>query len=62
MLLQGKVLLVTGGSSGIGRATAIEAARHGADVAINYLGFRDRCDERRCGNREIGPPCDRHRG
>jgi L-rhamnose 1-dehydrogenase len=38
MLLENKVLLVTGGSSGIGRATAIEAARHGADVAINYLG------------------------
>ncbi|WP_363832709.1 SDR family NAD(P)-dependent oxidoreductase [Sphingobium sp. LMC3-1-1.1] len=38
MLLQNKVLLVTGGSAGIGRATAIEAARHGADVAINYLG------------------------
>jgi L-rhamnose 1-dehydrogenase len=38
MLLEGKVLLVTGGSAGIGRATAIEAARQGADVAINYLG------------------------
>ena len=38
MLLQNKVLLVTGGSAGIGRVTAIEAARHGADVAINYLG------------------------
>lgn len=38
MLLEGKTLLVTGGSAGIGRATAIEAARHGADVAINYLG------------------------
>jgi L-rhamnose 1-dehydrogenase len=38
MLLENKVLLVTGGSSGIGRATAMEAARHGADVAINYLG------------------------
>jgi len=41
MLLEGKVLLVTGGSSGIGRATAIEAARHGADVAINYLGHEE---------------------
>jgi len=37
-LLENKILLITGGSSGIGRATAIEAARHGADVAINYLG------------------------
>lgn len=37
-LLGGKVVLVTGGSAGIGRATAIEAARQGADVAINYIG------------------------
>jgi len=37
-LLDGKTLLVTGGSAGIGRATAIAAARHGADVAINYVG------------------------
>ncbi|MFN4095314.1 MAG: SDR family NAD(P)-dependent oxidoreductase [Sphingomonas sp.] len=35
-LLEGKVVLVTGGSTGIGRAAAIGAARHGADVAINY--------------------------
>lgn len=31
-----KVLLVTGGSRGIGAATAIQAARHGYDVAISY--------------------------
>jgi L-rhamnose 1-dehydrogenase len=35
MLLENKVVLVTGASRGIGRATAIEAARQGADVAIN---------------------------
>ena len=40
-LLQGKTCLITGGSSGIGRAAAIEAARQGADVAINYLGHDD---------------------
>ena len=38
VLLQGKTVLVTGASAGIGRAVAIGAARHGADVAIKYHG------------------------
>lgn len=38
MHLDGKVVLVTGGSRGIGRAVAITAAKAGADVAINYAG------------------------
>jgi 3-oxoacyl-[acyl-carrier protein] reductase len=37
MILEGQVVLITGASSGIGRATAEAMAREGARVAVNYL-------------------------
>jgi glucose 1-dehydrogenase len=36
--LQGRVAVVTGGSSGIGQAIAIRLGEEGVDVAINYVG------------------------
>jgi NAD(P)-dependent dehydrogenase (short-subunit alcohol dehydrogenase family) len=43
--LKGKVALVTGGDSGIGRSVAVHMAREGADVAIVYLDEREDAHE-----------------
>jgi NAD(P)-dependent dehydrogenase (short-subunit alcohol dehydrogenase family) len=42
--LEGKVAVITGGDSGIGRAVAIAFAREGADVAISYLSDKEKED------------------
>ena len=36
--MEKKILLVTGGSRGIGAATARLAGRQGYDVVVNYVG------------------------
>jgi glucose 1-dehydrogenase len=42
--LEGKNVLVTGGSSGIGQAIAVRFAEYGANVAINYLSTPDEAE------------------
>jgi len=37
MVLSNKVAVVTGGNGGIGRAIAVELAREGAAVVVNYV-------------------------
>ena len=56
--LKDRVVLVTGGDSGIGRAVAVLAAKEGADVAIGYLEEDDDAQETRRLVEEKGRKCE----
>jgi len=45
--LEGKIALITGGDSGIGRAVSVHFAREGADIAIVYLDEEEDARETR---------------
>lgn len=62
-ILEGQKALVTGGSSGIGKAIAINLAHAGADVMINYLSGPEKAEAvaeeaRHCGGKAVTHQAD----
>ncbi|KAI1497188.1 short-chain dehydrogenase/reductase SDR [Biscogniauxia marginata] len=53
-LLAGKVAIITGGVTGIGRAIALDYIRHGASVAVNFLGDSASLEHFKTLEKEIG--------
>lgn len=60
--LTGKLALITGGGRGIGRAIALELARRGADVLINYVRHADAAAETAAEARSLGRQAETIRG
>ena len=62
-ILKGQKALVTGGSSGIGRAVAVALGKAGADVVVNYVRGEDQAKEvvaeiGQCGSRAYAHQAD----
>lgn len=55
--LQGKVAVITGGDSGIGRAVAVAYAKEGADVCIVYFNEHDDADDTVKHLKQYGKTC-----
>jgi 3-oxoacyl-[acyl-carrier protein] reductase len=54
MKLEGKAAIVTGGGTGVGRATALELARGGCSVLINYSKSKDDAEQTAADVRALG--------
>lgn len=55
--LEGKVAIITGGDSGIGRAIAVAFAKEGADLSVVYKEHHDDAEETKKLVEEIGRQC-----
>ncbi|QHZ48559.1 SDR family oxidoreductase [Bacillus sp. NSP9.1] len=55
--LKGKVALITGGDSGIGRAVAVTYAKEGADISIVYLNEHEDAQETKALVEKEGAKC-----
>ncbi|OLS37443.1 beta-ketoacyl-ACP reductase [Alkalihalophilus pseudofirmus] len=53
-MIQGKVAVVTGASRGIGRAIALELAKNGANIVVNYAGSVAKAEEVVASCKELG--------
>lgn len=55
--LEGKVAIITGGDSGIGKSTAIYFAKEGADVIVPYLNEHEDAKETKTLVEQAGKTC-----
>ncbi len=55
--LENKVAIITGGDSGIGKATALLFATHGADIVVSYLSETDDAKKTKKEIEDLGQKC-----